>query len=278
MPDNNHYAIRGGVPGRQRLRILSRVLYASTAALFDRLEVGEGMTCLDVGCGGGDVTRELAGCVGPGGKVVGVDIDATKLDLARTEADAHDMLNVEFRALDIRTQNAGTEFDVVYARFLLTHLDDPASAVQAFFLHLRPGGLAVVEDIDFNGAFTFPESPAYRRYHELYCAVVRKRGGDPNIGPRLPLLLMDAGFVDVDLSIAQPAGMQGEVKLIHAITLENIADAVMEDGLASRQEIDAMVEELYAFAANPRTVTALPRIVQAWGRRPAGSTCSDAVH
>ncbi|MGP0064925.1 MAG: hypothetical protein ACLQGP_15170 [Isosphaeraceae bacterium] len=61
MTDDGHYAIRGGVEGRRRLKVLSRVLRPSTDALFDRLGVCDGMTCLDVGCGGGDVTLELAG-------------------------------------------------------------------------------------------------------------------------------------------------------------------------------------------------------------------------
>lgn len=206
---SQHYAIRGGVEGRERLRILSRVMHASTTSLFERLGVGDGLTCLDVGCGGGDVTLELARRVGPHGKAVGGDIDETKLDLARQESEALGIGNVEFRALDIRTQEAGSGFDLVYARFLLTHLDDPARAVQAFYRHLRPGGLVVVEDIDFSGYFTYPESEAFRRYHELYCAVVRKRGGDPNIGLRLPLLLTDGGFEQVEMNVVQPMGTQG---------------------------------------------------------------------
>jgi hypothetical protein len=59
----------------------------------------------------------------------------------------------------------------------------------------------------------------------------------------------------------------GEVKLINPITLENIADAILQDGLAPRQELDALIHELYAFAADPRTVAGLARVIQVWGRR-----------
>lgn len=273
MSGAEHYAIRGGVEGRERLRIISRVLRPSTTARLGSLGVGDGMTCLDVGCGGGDVTAEIAGRVGPRGRVVGVDIDETKLEVARRETGEQGIRNVEFRALDIRRQEAGSGFDLVYARFLLTHLDDPAGAVAAFRRHLRPGGLVVVEDIDFSGCFTYPESQAFRRYHDLYCAVVRSRGGDPNIGPRLPSLLAEGGFEGVGVAVVQPAGTQGEVKLINPITMENIAEAVLRDGLASRDEIDAVIRELYEFADNPQTLASLPRIVQAWGRRGAEEPC-----
>src|SRR5262245_45349242 len=90
------YIIRGGVEGRERLRLLSRILRPTTLALFDRAGVRPGMCCVDVGCGGGDVTLDLARLVGPTGRVVGIDIDAVKLDLARQEATANAISNVEF--------------------------------------------------------------------------------------------------------------------------------------------------------------------------------------
>src|SRR3954454_8992240 len=192
------YAIRGGVAGRERLRILARTLHAGTSALFDRLDVGAGLRCLDVGCGGGDVTLELARRAGPRGRVIGVDIDQAKLDLARQEAAAQGIANVEFRTLDIRNAEAGTNFDLVYVRFLLSHLADPAGAIATFSRALRPGGQLIVEDIHFQGIFAFPETAAFRRYCELYCAVVHMHVGDPDVGVRLPILLDDGGFDQVD--------------------------------------------------------------------------------
>jgi SAM-dependent methyltransferase len=268
MAATTHYAIRGGAQGRERLRILARTMHASTTALFERLGVGEGLACLDVGCGGGDVAFELARRVGAQGRVVGVDLDQAKLALASQEAEAHGLGNVEFRTLDIRNPAAGASFDMVYARFLLSHLEEPRRAVEAFYSFVRPGGLVIVEDIDASGCFTWPESDAFRRYWGLYCAVVQRRGGDPNIGPRLPLLLADGGFERVEMNLTQPIGTHGEVKLINPITMENIADAVLADGLASQEEIDYLIEALHEFAANPRTVAGLARVIQAWGRRP----------
>jgi SAM-dependent methyltransferase len=103
MVQGTDYVIRGGAAGRERLRILSRIMYSSTASLFDRFGLKDGQLCLDIGCGGGDVTLELARRVGPRGKAVGADIDETQLDIARREVDAKDIRNVEFRLLDIRT-------------------------------------------------------------------------------------------------------------------------------------------------------------------------------
>ena len=268
MADLNHYVIRGGTSGHERLKLLSRVMHESASALLDRVGIEQGMVCLDVGSGSGDVTYELARRVGPGGRAVGADIDTTKIELARAEAQALDISNVEFCMMDVRECPGESEFDVVHARFLLTHLSDPAGAVDTFYEYLKPGGVVAVQDIDFTGLFVYPESSAFRRYHELYCQAVRKRGGDPDIGPRLPLLLKDAGFEDVEVTALQPIGWRGEVKMINALTMENIADACLQEQLATREEIDQIVRDLYEFAADENTIAGTPRIVQSWGRKP----------
>jgi len=267
MTRAGHYVIRGGVEGRERLRVLARVMQPYSASFFDRIGVGAGLDCLDVGCGGGDATLELARRVAPGGRVVGLDIDEEKIRIARSEAEQQGVANVDFRVADGTTFRSAGAFDVVYARFLLTHLADPAVAVHAFRQHLRPGGVLAVEDIDFSGHVTYPDSAAFHRYGELYCTTVTRRGGDPNIGPRLPVILKQQGFAGVGVHVVQPTGLEGEAKLLSPLTLENIAGAVLQDGLASRQEIDDLVQALYAFAADPMTLSGMPRVFQVWGRR-----------
>ena len=266
--DKSHYVIRGGMEGRARLRILSRVMWPSTLNLLQRAGIRAGMTCLDIGCGGGDVSCELAHLVGPSGRVIAMDIDDVKIAIAREEAAALNIPNLEFRVCNLCETEPTAEFDFVYARFLLTHLPDPCSLVAKIRQALRPGGTFVVADIDFRGYFSYPESPALARYVALYTEAVKRRGGDPNIGPRLPTILTAAGFENVQMSVAQPAGLDGDVKLISLLTMENIADAVMAEGLASRTEIDRIVDELYVYARMPGTIGCMPRVVESWGQRP----------
>jgi SAM-dependent methyltransferase len=267
MTAAQQYVIRGGVEGRERLRVLSRVMRPTTTSLLDRLGLRDGHVCADVGCGGGDVALEMARRVAPTGKVLGFDFDQTKLDLARTEAKELGVENVEFSGVDVCKGIHAPPLDVVYARFLLTHLADPTRVLSALNRVMRPDGVVAVEDIDFGGYFTYPYSAAFERYHELYCATVERRGGDPFIGRRLPELLRQAGFHVVDVCVVQPMALTGEPKLLNALTMENIAGAVLEDGLATESEIARLVAELYAFAADPTTLAGAPRIVQAWGRR-----------
>src|SRR5262245_6502811 len=95
-----HYVIRGGVEGRERLRRIAAVLRPTTLALFDRVQIPSDAICLDVGCGGGDVTLDLAEVIAPRGRVVGIDLDETKLDLARSEARDRGVSSVEYRRVD----------------------------------------------------------------------------------------------------------------------------------------------------------------------------------
>jgi len=263
------YIIRGGQAGRERLRLLARVMRPTTGALFERTGVREGWLCLDVGCGGGDVSFDLARRVGPRGHVVGLDLDEVKLAAARTEAAAAGLANVEFLAADIVDGDLPRPgFALIYARFLLTHLRDPQQAVERLRDLLAPGGMMIVEDIDFSGSFSHPPCQAFAAYVDLYRRAALARGVHPDIGPRLPSLLESAGLAPAEMQVVQPASLRGDVKLLSAITMEAIADAVVAADLATREEIGRIVDELHEIARDDATVLSAPRIVQAWGRRP----------
>ena len=100
------YVIRGGREGYERLQVLARTHWPDTAELFDRVGLSEGMRCLDLGCGGGEVTFEMARLVGPDGHVTGIDMDEVKLALARDSGAERGFANFEFRAANVNDWNA----------------------------------------------------------------------------------------------------------------------------------------------------------------------------
>jgi SAM-dependent methyltransferase len=254
------------VEGRERLRLLADVMGPSTRALLDDVGIRAGSRCLDVGCGAGDVTFELARDAGPAGRVVGVDLDPTQLAGARREAARQGLSNITFAERDVVEWEPEESFDVVYARFLLTHLANPGGLLTALRRRIVPGGVIIIEDIDFRGHFAEPDCPALRRYVEFYTRSVQAHGADPHIGPRLPGLLREAAFEDIKLKLVQPAAFEGGIKLLPCVTLENIADAILGDGLVTEERLRETIEELYAFARDPHTVIGGPRVFQAWGR------------
>ncbi len=264
--DDHHYLIRGGLEGRERLGVLGRAMQPTTLALLERAGVGPGQHCLDVGCGGGDVSRDLARLVGPSGSVVGIDLDPTKVELARAESGG--TTNLEFRVADVTGGLGDAAYDVVYTRFVLTHLRDPAAAVRHLYDALRPGGRLIVEDVDFRGSFCEPTVDEFERYEEIYSETARRNGGDPDIGLRVPSMLVAAGFAHVRPHVVQPAGLEGEVKLLPALTLENIRAMAVRYDVSTDDEVDRLVARLHDVAHDPGTYVGNPRIVQVWGDRP----------
>jgi SAM-dependent methyltransferase len=267
MTLSDSYLIRGGIEGRERLRILSRVMSPTTLEFLERIPIAPAASCLDVGCGGGDVTFALSRMV-PQGHVTGIDFDGSKILLAQQEAKSVGIENVDFRVEDVAAPPPTDDrYDLIYVRFVLTHLRDPRAALVRFHGQLKPGGILAVEDIDFGGHVCYPPSTAFDRYGELYSQSARARGCDPCIGPRLPSLVHSAGFSDVNVGIVQPSGISGEVKLIAAITFDAIADAALKSGLETSGNLKATSDALYEFSQQQGSFMSIPRIFQCSGTK-----------
>lgn len=256
------YVIAGGRVGRDRLRTLSGVLAQTTGALLDHIGIPPTARCLDAGCGGGDVARLLSERC-PAGMVVGVDRDPVKIELARAELGDR----VDLRVEDIAdTVCDGAAYDVVYARFLLSHLPDAGDWVRRLSHLLSPGGVLVVEDLHISGSFCAPASAAHDQALRIYAETVRDHGGDPDIGPQLPRHLLTAGLTGIGVNVVQPAGLTGDAKQVIVLTQRAIADTAVASGILTWEEMNENIAELQAFVDRSDTVMTTAQIVQTWGR------------
>jgi hypothetical protein len=122
-----------------------------------------------------------------------------------------------------------------------------------------------IEDIDMSGSFCHPPEPAQDQFQALYTEAVRRGGADANLGRRLPAIALAAGLSGARWRIFQPVYAAGPHKRMTAITMQMIGGSLLCYGLATEAEIDTLVSRLNAFADNPSTLAALPRIVQVWG-------------
>ncbi|GAA4344577.1 class I SAM-dependent methyltransferase [Flaviaesturariibacter amylovorans] len=263
---HSNYIIAGGAEGKERLAVLGNVLNPGTLSLLQRLHPEPIGHFLDLGCGGGTVAiavaqSELAR------NVTGADFDATVLELARQDAAEAGLTNIRFETADATALDLHQQFDVVYARFLLSHLTDPPDTLKRMARAARPGGLVLVEDIDFSGHYCAPASSAFTRYLELFVRAARNNGQDPDIGLRLFRLFHDAGLEDIGFSVTQPAFHEGPGKWMGYYTLDKISGAVLRQGLATQSELQATLDELKAFTADPNSIISLPRVFQVWGRK-----------
>ncbi|MFD6754488.1 class I SAM-dependent methyltransferase [Micromonospora gifhornensis] len=170
---------------------------AENSAAYLLPHLAPGTSVLDVGCGPGTITVDLAARVAPG-RVTAVEITDDALQLARTEADARGQGNIDFAVADVHALDLpdGT-FDVVHAHQVLQHVADPIQALREMRRVCRPGGIVAARDSDYAAFTWFPRVPALDDWLALYQQAARANGGEPDAGRRLLSWAHAAGFTDV---------------------------------------------------------------------------------
>jgi ubiquinone/menaquinone biosynthesis C-methylase UbiE len=120
--------------------ILQGGLSRHSAAVIPKLPLKEGMSVLDVGCGWGDMSIQVAKIVGPTGRVLGIDCVDAFLEEGRKDAAAQGLSNIEFSRRDAEVALPENAFDYVVARFGTMFFTNPVAALRRMRLALKPGG------------------------------------------------------------------------------------------------------------------------------------------
>ncbi|MDG3017231.1 methyltransferase domain-containing protein [Speluncibacter jeojiensis] len=226
--------------------------------------LGAGVSVLDVGCGPGTITSDLAALVTPG-RVTAVEVTDTALELARTEAAERGSTNIDFVVADVHALGFPDDtFDVVHAHQVLQHVADPVHALQEMRRVCKPGGFVAARDSDYTGFVWFPQFPALDRWMELYQRAARANGGEPDAGRRMLSWAREAGFTDIVPSadvwcFATPderawwGGMWADRILQSALT-----DQLLDAGWADRAELEAIAAAWRAWATAEDGWLAIP--------------------
>ncbi len=156
-----------------------------------------GATLLDVGCGPGTITADLATHITPG-RVTALERTEDALDLARAEIDRRGLGTVDFAVGDVHALDFPDDtFDIVHAHQVLQHVGDPVQALREMRRVTKPGGIVAVRDSDYAAFTWFPLLPELEEWLELYERVARANGGEPDAGRRLLSWARAAGFTDI---------------------------------------------------------------------------------
>ncbi len=237
---------------------------AARATYLDLLVVAPGERVLDVGCGSGVVTRELARRVAPDGEVVGLDPSPALLGVARELAGREGLAGrLDLRVGDARSLPFGdAEFDVVLAVTALSHVPDGERAIPEMVRVARPGGRVGVVDREGDGLIvSHPDRALTRR---IVAAFSDQNSVDSWLGRRLPGLLAMAGLREVRVRGFVSLGR--DPSGFHAGQAKRAAEVAAKTGAVSDEERRRWLEGLDAEQAAGRFLAGLVSIF-AWGTR-----------
>jgi SAM-dependent methyltransferase len=214
----------------ERLCAQARMWEPATARLLDRIGLGPGTTCLDVGCGPGEAMRLMAE---RGGQVTGIDVDpgVGAYAIERLHAAGH---QATFEAVDVGDYAGGT-FDLVFARLLLLHVDDHAATLRRLWEWVAPGGHLVLMEHDMGNVGVVPPLESTDGFFRVVLETFTRGGSDIEIGRKLPLLHEQAGVGPVDgvdvLGRLESLSVDGEM---YEAIFRSMLPAAVELGVTTR--------------------------------------------
>ncbi len=180
----------------ERLRLQHELWRPAAAEAWRRAGLGSGQRVLDLGAGPGFAALDLARAVGPGGRVLGLELSDTYLAAGRSAAAAAGLAQLELRRHDLRTDPLPDEpFDLVWCRWVAMFLPALEPLLDGLAARLPPGARLVLHEyIHWSSFGLHPHGAAVGRFGVATLESFRAAGGDPDVNRRLPSLLAERGF------------------------------------------------------------------------------------
>jgi len=239
--------------------------------LLDEIGIATGWKAIDIGCGPIGIMDLLAQRVGPTGSVTGLEREARFAAMARSEITRRGLANVsivEGDALAAQLQPAG--YDFVHERLVLINM--PAADQRALLRQMvnlaKPGGIVATESWDRVSYLVHPGHPSWDALNDAYRNAVRATNGDGTTGRTLPVLLREAGLMDVRAKVHCRAVEIGERRRTHRLNILDVArPRILAAGLMTEPDFTAHRSALEAHLADPSVLLIDQLFVQAWGRK-----------
>jgi 2-polyprenyl-3-methyl-5-hydroxy-6-metoxy-1,4-benzoquinol methylase len=213
-----------------------------------------GLDVLDVGCGPGTITVDLAARVAPG-RVVGIDISPAPLEEARILAERKGV-QVTFAVGDVHAiEVAAGSFDVVHAHQLLQYVPDPVSCLREMARVCRAAGVIATREGDYGSMAWYPADPWLDRWRQVYAGIVRANGGDPYAGRTLLAWAHAAGLREVTATtsswcFATPGDREWWASSwVGRVSSPSFVEQATGHGLAGLDELDQLADAWRRWAA-----------------------------
>ena len=190
----------------RRLTNQAQLIGPITRRFLEAAGIGKGMRVLDIGSGAGDVALLCGELVGPTGEVVGTDFALAAVERAQRRAKGLQSSKISFRHGDPAKLDFDEPFDAVVGRYVLQFMPDPVCSLRRILRHLRPGGVVVFHELDWDGARSSPPSLTYDRVCGWLSRTIEAAGAQVHLGTRLASLFEDAGLPSPTLRMEAVVG------------------------------------------------------------------------
>lgn len=254
----------------RRLAFQHRAWAEHAFALWRRAGFGYAGKILDLGCGPGFTTIDLAHLVGPAGCVLAVDGSQKFLEHLRARSREQGLENIETVQADVHDVELPAEsLDGAYARWLFCYLERPEAVVSRVAAALRPGASFAVTDYFNYGAFTFaPRSDALSRVAEAVRECWKRQGGDLDIQGRMPGLMLEAGLEVSSIASGPRIARPGSPLWMWPETFfRGFLPTLEEEGLVGPELRDAFWRDWRARSDDPGAFLFLPPNIDVVGTR-----------
>ncbi len=225
----------------------------SAGYLLPHLRAGQDL--LDVGCGPGNITLDLAARVVPG-RVVGIDAAADVIEAASAANTLPEQ--VSFAVGDVYALDApDASYDVVHAHQVLQHLSEPVAALGEMRRVIRPGGVVAARDGVYAAFSWAPDAPLLGRWNDLYHRITEHNRAEADAGRYLLGWAQQAGFTDVTATSSTWTFADPESRAwwgglwADRVRESAFATQALEYGLSDRAELDAIAEAWRTWAEAP---------------------------
>lgn len=247
-----NYAIAIGEEDKDRLYVLNEIYTPHTEKFLAASQVSKGDRVLEIGCGVGIVSQSLAHIVGDEGQVLATDISEEQLAIARA-IQPEALTNLRFQQLSAYDLDSLDEkFDVVYVRFLLCHVPNPADIIAQAKGALKQGGKFIIEDLTGNDTlYSVPHVKGMAILQKFDAMQFEIQQSDDRYFAKLPRLLVDAGFEIRSLQRAHPQLDTLRKRKMLTYNLSSLKKALVQAEKISLIEYDQMYPIVEELAVDP---------------------------
>ncbi|MBW4029418.1 MAG: methyltransferase domain-containing protein [Acidobacteria bacterium] len=239
---------------------------AQNSAQFLLAELREDARVLDVGCGPGNISADLAARVARG-TVTGIDQSPEVVTRARRDYPTETHPNLRFDVGDVFSLAFDdATFDVVYVHQVLQHLSDPVRALREMRRVVKDGGVVAARDADYGGFVWFPGDPLLERWMDLYHRVTERNGAQANGGRHLKQWVRAAGFEDVAVTSSNWTYESAEERewwgglWAERVVASDFARQAQEYDLATPEDLAAMSSAFRRWAQDPDAIFIVPSV------------------